>query len=395
MPDTTDREIIGRLETIQHRAFGVGGAALLLCLVGAVLSRQDFFRAYLIAYLFWSGIALGCLALLMLYHLVSGRWGFVIQRPMEAAARTLPFLALLFLPLLFGLGDLYPWARPEAVAADPLLQHKAPYLNFPFFAGRTALYFAIWIGLALALCGWSAAQDRTADPRLTRSIKRLSGPGLGIYGLTVTFAAVDWVMSLEPTWFSTMYGVMFLVGNGVLALGAMIPAGVLLAGRPPLAAVVTRDRLHDLGNLLLAHVMFWAYIAFSQYLIIWSGNLPEETPWYLHRTTGGWKALALLLIVFHFAVPFLLLLGRTVKRRGGLLLGVSVGLLVMRVADLFWLVTPAFRPQGFTLHWLDVAAPVALGGLWVGAFCVNLKRRALLPLHDPRFEGLEKAAESH
>jgi hypothetical protein len=391
----TDQTILARLEAIQHRAFGIGGAALLVCLVGAVISRQEFFRAYLVGYLYWTGIALGCLALLMLYHLVSGRWGFVVQRPLEAAARTLPAMALLFVPLLFGLPDLYVWARPDAVAADHLLQHKQPYLNTPFFVLRAALYFAVWIGLALLLSRWSAVQDRTGDPRLTSYIKRLSGPGLGLYGLTVTFAAVDWVMSLEPLWFSTMYGVIFIVGQGLLALAFAITMGVLLRARPPFAAVVTADRLHDLGNLLLAHVMLWAYIAFSQYLIIWSANLPEETPWYLHRTAGGWKFLALFLVVFHFAVPFLLLLGRTTKRHGPLLLGVAVGLLVMRLLDLFWLVTPALHPEGLRVHWLDILAPLALGGLWVGLFCANLRRRALLPLHDPRFQGIEKAAEGH
>jgi hypothetical protein len=331
----------------------------------------------------------------MLYHLVSGRWGFVVQRPLEAAARTLPLMALLFVPILFGLRDLYPWARPEAVAADHLLQHKQPYLNVTFFTVRTALYFTLWIGLALLLSRWSAAQDRTGDPLLTRAIKRLSGPGLGLYAIAVTFAAVDWVMSLEPLWYSTMYGVIFLVGQGLLALGFVIIVGVALSRRPPLATVFTTERLHDLGNLLLAHVMLWAYIGFSQYLIIWSGNLPEETPWYLHRTAGGWQAVALLLVVFHFAVPFLVLLNRVTKRRGSLLLGVAAGVLVVRLLDLVWIVTPAFHPEGFRLHWLDVAAPIALGGLWLGAFCLNLRRRPLLPRNDPRFQGLEKAAEGH
>jgi hypothetical protein len=192
-----------------------------------------------------------------------------------------------------------------------------------------------------------------------------------------------------------MYGVIFIVGQGLLALAFVITVGVLLARRPPLRAVFTADRLHDLGNLLLAHVMLWAYIGFSQYLIIWSANLPEETPWYVHRTAGGWKYIAVALIVFHFAVPFLLLLGRAIKRQGPLLVGVAVGLLVMRLVDLFWLVTPSLHHRGVFVHWLDFLAPIALGGLWVGIFCANLRRRALLPLHDPRFQGLEKAAGGH
>jgi hypothetical protein len=385
-----DQENYSRLDRLQPLVFGAGGAALLAGLAGAVITPQEFFRAYLVAFLYWGGIALGCLALLMLHHLVSGRWGFVVQRFLEAAARTLPVLALLFLPLLFGLEHLYPWARPEAAAADALLRHKLPYLNVPFFVLRAALYFGVWSGLALLLTRWSAAQDRTGDPLLVRPMKRLSGPGLALYGLTVTFAAMDWGMSLEPHWYSTMYGVIFVVGQGLLGLAFVIVLAALFAARRPLAGALTADRLHDIGNLLLAFVMLWAYIGFSQYLIIWSGNLPEEVPWYLSRLRGGWAGVALSLVLFHFAVPFCLLLSRVTKRRTTALVAVAVGMLAMRLLDLFWLVTPAFHPGGVRVHWLDPVAFLAVGGLWIGTFVWQLKRRPLLPLHDPRFQGLEK-----
>jgi hypothetical protein len=380
-----------QFDRLQRRSLMLGVAALVACAAGAVISRPQFFQAYLIAYLFWTGIALGCLGILMLHHLVGGNWGFVIQRLLESGTRTLPLLALLFLPLLFGLRDLYLWSRPEAVAADELLQHKGAYLNGPFFAVRTLAYFAVWIGIGSLLAKWSAEQDRTAAPGLTRRLQLLSGPGLGLFGLTASFAAIDWVMSLEPHWYSSIYGVVFLVGHVLAALSFAIVAVILLAGRQPLSGVISSKHLHDLGNLLLAFVMFWAYIAFSQFLIIWSGNLAEEIPWYLRRMAGGWGWIAALLILCHFAVPFLLLLSRVTKQRAHILFVVAAGILCMRLVDLFWIVAPAVRSAGFRVHWLDVMAPVGLGGIWLAAFLWHLKRRPLLPLHDPRFAATPEA----
>lgn len=370
---------------LERRALLVGGAALAVCLAGAAISRDQFFHAYLTAYVFYANLALGCLGLLMLHHLVGGRWGFVVQRILEAGARTLPLLALLFLPLLLGLRELYVWARPELVAADHLLHHKAVYLNVPFFLARTAGYFAVWFGLTAALTGWSAAQDATGEPRLTRRLQVLSGPGLVVFGGTVTFAAIDWVMSIEAHWFSSIYGVVFLAGQALAALAFAVVVLVLLVRRPDLAGVVGTRDFHDLGKLLLAFVMFWAYIAFSQFLIIWSGNLPEEITWYVHRMAGGWFWLAMGLIAFHFGVPFLLLLSRETKRRPPVLLGVAAGILAMRLVDVFWLVSPAFHPAEWGLNWMDLVAPLGLGGLWLTAFLRNLKRQPLLPQGDPRF----------
>ena len=375
-----------KFDRLERRCLTVGGTALLLSVGGALLDPTRFFQAYLLGYLFWVGIALGCLAVLMLHHLVGGRWGFIIQRLLEAGVRTLPLMALLFLPILLGLKDLYVWARPEAAAAQEILRHKQAYLNSSAFFWRAVAYFAIWIGAGSVLTMLSDRRDQGTETRpLTRRMLVLSGPGLLLFGVTVTFAAIDWAMSLEPLWFSSIYGVVFIVGQGLAALAFVIVATVLLSGQEPLRGAITPQQLHDLGNLLLAFVMLWAYIAFSQFLIIWSGNLPEEIPWYINRMQGGWGVLAAILIVFHFVAPFLLLLSRSTKRRARVLAMVATGILAMRIIDLFWLTAPAFHPRSFSLHWMDLLLPIGLGGIWLAVFLWHLKRRPLLPLHDPRF----------
>jgi len=372
-----------QLDQIQRRSLLVGGLSLLLCLGGALFNPGQLFRSYLVAYLFWIGIPLGSIAILMLHHLVGGAWGFVIRRLLESAMGTLPVMVVLFLPLLFGMRDLYPWARPEEVANSEILRHKALYLNVPFFVIRAGVYFAVWIGLAFLLNKWSLDQERTTDNTPTRRLQILSGPGLVVYGLTMTFASVDWVMSIEPEWFSTIFGISLIVGQALAGLAFAIPVAVLLADREPLADVVIPAHLNDLGNLLLAFVMLWAYMAFSQFLIIWSGNLPEEIPWYVHRMRGGWSGIAVLVLLFYFAVPFLLLLSRGTKRRARILSAVAGAILLMRLVDLFWTVAPTFHPEGLRLHWLDLMAPIGVGGIWTGVFAWQLKGRSLLPLHDP------------
>lgn len=366
----------------QRQAFRIGLAALALCAAGSFLNPAQFLRSYLVAFLFWMGIALGSAAVVMLHHLVGGRWGFVIRRVLEAATGTLPAMAVLMLPLLFGVRTLYHWTHP---AGDHLLEHKAPYLNVPFFLLRAAIYFAVWIAVTRLLNRWSVQQDHTGDPTLVRRMQLLSGPGLLLYGLTVTFASIDWAMSLEAHWFSTIYGMMFMVGQGLSTLAFATSVLILLARYKPLSDVITPDHFHDLGNLMFAFVMLWAYVAFSQFLIIWSGNLAEEIPWYLARLRGGWQWIALILVVFHFFLPFVLLLMRSVKRRRQVLARVAVAVIVLRLVDMFWLITPAFHPGNLTIHWMDLLAPIGLGGLWLASFLANLKRATILPLHDPRF----------
>jgi hypothetical protein len=301
-------------------------------------------------------------------------------------------MALLFVPLLFGLRELFLWARPEAVAAQELLRHRQPYLNGTFFSARVVLYFAVWITLATLLRRWSLEQDRTGAPDLTRRLQRLSGPGLILYGLTVTFAAFDWVMTLGPQWHSTLFGGVFMVGQGLAALCFAVVVSSRLVEGGPLSGVIAPKQFHDLGNLILAFVMLWAYMAFSQYLIIWSGNLPDEIPWYAARMAGGWLWLAMALIAFHFIVPFMLLLSRAAKRRVRILSAVAVGLLVMRLLDLYFIVVPALRPEQISIHWMDLVAPVGIGGIWLWMFLGHLRGTALVPLHDPRFAGAPEPA---
>lgn len=373
-----------QLNRIQVSALIIGVVALGLCIVGGFISTQQFFRSYLFAYLFWFGIALGSLAWMALQHLVRGGWGFVIQRPLEFSARTLPLMLILFIPILFGIKELYTWANPTVVASDQLLQHKKLYLNTPFFIIRALVYFGLWIFFAYLVSNWSLRQDRTGEPGLTRKIKLVSAPLLGVYVLTLTFASIDWGMSLNPHWFSTMYGILFLVGQGLSSLAFVVIAIRWLSRYKPLSEVVTAQHYHDLGNLMLTFVVLWAYTAFSQMLIVWAGNLPEEITWYLDRWEGGWQWLGVVLALFHFAVPFIVLLSRRAKRRAEILVKVALAMLFMRLVDLYWLIAPSLHPGEFSIHWMDVVAPIGIGGIWVAFFIWQLKGRALLPTNDPR-----------
>jgi hypothetical protein len=380
-----DARLTTELEPTLRKALVVGAIALVLCLVGAFVNGEQFFRSYLTAYLFWLGVPLGCLGILMIHHLVGGTWGFAIQRALEASIRTFPVMALLFVPLLFGLPDLFLWAQPGVVAHDPVLQQKAAYLNIPAFIVRAIIYFTVWIVLGFFLARWSNEQDHTTDPAPMQRLQTLSGPGLVLYGLTVTFSAIDWLMSLEPRWYSTIFGMLFMVSYGLIALTFIIGVSYFLSRREPLAGIMAPWVFNDLGNLLLAFVMLWAYLSFSQFLLVWVENLQHEIPWYLHRMNGGWGVIAVALIVFQFALPFVLLLSRTVKRRPATLYAVALGIALMHQIELYWFVAPTFHPDGFTIHWTMFLAPIGIGGVWLAAFLFQLKRRPLLPYRDPRF----------
>jgi hypothetical protein len=376
-------------DRLQKTALGAAAAGIVLCVVFGIFSPGQFFQSYLFAFVFWIMVPVGCLGILMMHHLTGGWWGYPIRRLLEAASRTFALMAVLFLPLLFGLSRLYPWARPEEVNADPILRYKRPYMNPGFFLGRTIAYFLIWFVLAFLVNRWSERQDRTADPALAGRMEFMSGPGLILWGLAVTYASVDWVMSIESHWFSTIYGMIFMVVAALAAICFVVFVLRMLSDDPPLKDCVTPAQYNDLGNLMLAFVMLWAYLAFSQFLIIWQGNLTDEIPWYRIRAYGGWAVVALVLIVLHFAVPFVLLLQRPLKRRLNRLSLIAAGVFLLSMLDVYWLVIPGFRDQqnGPHLHALNFFALVAIGGLWVAAFLWQLRRWPLLPLHDPRFEG--------
>jgi hypothetical protein len=390
------------LEVFRRRALIVGIIGLVLGVAGALIGRngrEQFFRSYLLAYIFWLAIPLGCFAILMLQHMSGGVWGLVTRRVLEGATRTFPLLALLFLPVLLGMKTIFPWASPERLAGDPALQHaveeKHLYLNTEFFIIRAVFYFAVWILIALALNRWSAEQDRTGERNLTRRLQGLSGPGLVLYGLTVTFASIDWTMSLDPRWFSTIYGLLVMGGQGLAGMAFVIAVMVLLAGRKPMNEVLRPEHLHDLGKLMLAFLMIWAYFSFSQFLIIWAGNLPEEIPWYVNRLQSSWRYIGILLIVAHFALPFVLLLSKDLKRNSRALSTVAIGVIVMRFVDLIWMTGPELHNGTFNLGWMDLIMPLGIGGIWLWFFFTQLKARPLLPIRDPDIEDVFRSNHNH
>jgi hypothetical protein len=387
MPLTETADVaIPALAGLQRRLFIAGAVGAFVSVLGLLVNARQFYQSYLMAYMLCLGVTLGCLALGMVHQLSGGAWGVVIRRPIGAASRVLPVMTMMFLPIAFGMRHLYIWTNADIVAHDEVLQHKQLYLNTPFFLVRAAIYFLVWNAISYFLNAWSLEQDRTANPRLARRMQMISGGGLLAYGLTITFASFDWLMSLEPHWFSTIYGVLLMGGQGLSALAFLIVVLVWLSRRPPLDRIVAPSHFHDLGNLMLAFVMLWAYFSFSQYLIIWSGNLPAEIGWYLHRLQTGWRAVGLVLILCHFAAPFIVLLSRTVKRQPQLLVKVAAGLLIVRLVDLFWLIAPEFHQNGISVSWLDIVLPLTLGSLWLGCFIRELRGRAILPVHDPEFD---------
>ena len=374
------------LARLQQRALIVGVLGLAAGLLGALTNREEFFQSWLIGFLFCLGLSLGCLGLLMMQHLTGGQWGLVGRRVFEAASGTLPALVLIFVPIVFAMPTLFLWARPEVVAGDRILQMKAPYLNVTFFLVRAVIYFAFWLVCAYLLNKWSAAQDRGVESTDAAGMVRfrtLSAPGLLFLVLTITFSMTDWVMSLDPHWYSTIFGLMFTAGFGLA--GFALTIAVLSAIGPAGAPVLKPRHFHDLGKLLLAFTMLWAYLNFSQFLIIWSGNLPEEIPWYIERFRGGWGVVAIALVLGHFALPFVLLLSEDLKKSRWLS-WVAIFILVMRLVDITWLVAPTFEHHGFPIHWMNVVVPAGLVGVWLFLFARQLRRRPLLPLNDPFFK---------
>jgi hypothetical protein len=363
--------------------------------IGFFVDRRQFFHSYLFAFSFWVGISVGSLALLMLQHLTGGGWGLVIRRVLEAATRTLPLALILFVPIVAGAHWIYPWTHAEEMAKNATLTEKAKYLNLSFFTVRAAIYFAVWLALAFFLNRWSLVQDKTADPRVTKRMRVISGPGMVLFVFTVTFASIDWFMSLDPEWSSTIYGFVFVASWSLSGLAFVIAVMAALVREEPMNHVVAQLHFHDLGKLLLALVMLWSYFAFSQFLIVWSGNLPEEIRWYLPRTRGTWGAIALAVVILHFAFPFLFLLSRSFKRHAGKLVIVALLILMMRLVDLFWMITPSFTGENFHISWMDAVAPIGMGGLWLAAFAWALRQRPLIPINDPLFETVLEQKHAH
>ena len=396
-----------RFEAYGRRALIAGGIGIAASAAGFVLAPGHFFRAWLIAFMLFLGIALGSMALMMIQHLSGGSWG-IFRRIFEASSRTIPLLGLLFLPVLLGMHELYPWTHPDLVAEDQILQHKAPYLNTTFFIIRALLYFVAWSALAMILNRLSLRQD-SGDVSVNIPIQRLSGAGLVIYALTVTFAGIDWIMSLNPHWFSTLFGFLIMGGQGLAALCFTVIVATMLWPKEPTTSWLKPNHIHDLGKLMFAFVMLWAYFNFSQYLLIYAANLVEEVPYMLTRTSHGWQYLAIFLAAFHFAVPWLLLLSRDRKRNPRRLALVAAWLLFVRWADLFMMISPEFVATGGNLHaahgehvesqlfihWVDIAALLAVGGLWSWMFFSQIGRRQLFPAGDPYLREALQSSGGH
>lgn len=385
-----DFQVPPQIDALQRIALGVGGLGLIATAIGFVTNADQFYRSYLLAYVFVLGIPLGCLSLLMVHHLTGGGWGLVIRRTFEAASRTIPVMALLFLPIVFGMHTLYEWTHAEA-ANDPIIAQKAIYLNETGFLIRAVVYFAIWSFFALALTRLSARQD--SEPVHFTRFENLAGPGLLIYALSLTFASVDWMMSLDPHWFSTLFGLWVMVSQALTALAFTIVIAFLVSRDGRMSQLITTAKFHDYGTLLYAFVMLWAYLSYSQFLIIWSANLPEEIPYYLQRLGGGWSIVMLVVVLGHFVLPWTLLLFRATKRASHRLVAVAVFMLLMRFVDTFWLISPWTNHGDFGIHWIDVTALLGLLDLWVGLFCHNLRSRALVPVGDPYLA--EALADGH
>lgn len=376
----------------------VGGIALLgLSAVALVLGDSgDFFRAYLLGYFLILGLTLGSMGLLFLHHLVGGAWGFIIQRMLEAATRSLPVVAALFVPLLVHVmtseHPIYHWAEPGAASHDALLAHKAPYLNASGFFIRAVLYFAVWFVLIFFLNRFSRRQEETGEGGLANTLGKMSGPGIVLYMFTMTFAAFDWAMSLDPHWFSTIYGVIFVVGQVLSSMAFMIVMLPFARRNAEFGVVVTTDRLHDLAKLMFAFTCLWAYVQLSQFLIIWYGNLPEEIVFFHQRTTGGYEYFAFLLVFGQFVLPFLFLLSRWPKRSMKWAPRIAAWILAVRYIDLYWYLMP--HPEAGShdavlhFHWVHLTAPLGLVALWVFFFLRNMEQRSLLPHNDPRWKAI-------
>ena len=374
-------------------ALAVGALFFALFVFGLLIDRAQFFHAYLVGFIFWIGITLGSMALLMLQHLTGGAWGLIIRRVLEAATRTLPLMLILFLPILLRLSQIYSWTNKDEMDQVPALREKtAHYLNPAFFTVRALVYFAIWLLMMWLLNTWSLQHDRTANRHLLKRLQLMSGPGLGLLILTITFAAIDWVMSLDPAWSSTIFGLIFVASWSLSALAFGILVMSWLAKREPMNTVVRTSHFHDWGNLMMALVMLWMYFAFSQYLIICSGNLPEETTWYVARKHDGWGIIALAVVILQFAFPFLTLLSRAAKQSAQRLGMLALLILIMRVVDVIWLIEPTFNREHFHLSWMDIVAPIAIGGVWIATFAWQLQKRSLVPINDPQ---LEQALTAH
>jgi hypothetical protein len=386
---------------LSKRALIFGVICAVIAGLVSIHSPQQFLRAYLMGFMWCLGLTLGSMALLMLGHLSGGNWFMLGRRVMESAMGTMPIFVVLFLPIALNVKTMYLWTDPAYVASEHAVHAKSGYLNLTFWLVRAALYFAIWLLWSWKLNSGSTRQDTDPRPEVWQRLKTWAAPGMVVYALTLTFAAVDWMMSLDPAWFSTIYGFIVLAGQLLSSFSFATIVLVWLAKEEPIAGVFFEDRLHDFGKLMLAMTMVWAYVSFSQWLIIWNGNLPDEISWYLARIKGPWGGVALALVFLQFALPFVLLLSRGLKRDRSKLVPLAVLVIVMRLVDLFWMIVPNPLPgdphtvMPLTPHPVYIFAPLAIMGIWLAYFARNLSRRPLLVRNDPQLPRLWEKSHGH
>lgn len=383
-----------RAASVERIAGLVGVVGLFFCVVGFFANRAEFFQSYLFAFIYWGGFAIGGLGCLLLNNVVGGRWGVTARRFFEAQMRTLPLMFIFFLVLLLGLQYLYPWTHSDLVHNNDYLKAKQSYLNVPFFLVRVCIYFLIWCFWGWRVRSMSDLQDKTGDPTLRERMRAFSAPGLLIFVLTTTFAYIDWVLSSDAQYYSTVYGAMILIGDVLQTFALTLVVMILASEGDRFGGRINKVILHDLGNLMFAFTIFWTYLSASQLIITWPANLPQELQWYLDRVHGPWKWLTLIIALSMFAIPFLALLSQARKRNPKRLIRIAVWLLVARIIDIFWIVEPTFRNKtpsgllatasGFTIYWTDFAAFFGMGGIWVYVYVRQLRSRPLLPLRDPR-----------
>lgn len=375
----------------QMRSLIVGVIGAIVLAATGFVWHDVFMRGYLVGFMLWLGLSLGCLALLMLQYVSGGLWGLVSRRVLEAAAKGFPLMAVFFLPIAFAAPHFYPWVSKQT-----------GWLNFPWFYIRAVIYFVVWTTLAYTLSSWSTQYDEGPAPSLSVKMQSLSAPGLVIYTLSITFAAVDWVMSLSPGWTSTIYGLLYLAGQGLSAFAFVLIILWLVTKHEPYKTIITKTQVHDIGKLMMAFTLLWAYFSYSQFIIIWSGNLPEEITWYLHRIRGAWAPIALFIVMFHFFVPFGIMLGQEFKRSLKKLAPLAILIIFMRVVDLFWYIVPNFNTPGvekpapfanFEVLIVVAASVIGIGGLWMGYFFFNLRKAPLTPAYDPQIPLLLSMSE--
>ncbi len=360
----------------------LGLVGLIVAVIAAFSGNQErFYQSYLVAFIFWLSVSLGSLAFLMVHYLTGSRWGLTVRRVNEAAAGTIWLMGLFFIPLLFNLRGLYLWARPEVVQADQVLQLKSAYLNPSFFIGRAVFYFVIWIVLAWVINRLSTRWAKDGDQEAKNKLKGLSAFGLILYTFTMSFASIDWMMSISPFWTSTGYGLIVIFAQMLSSLAFAILVVNLV---PDLGLGRSWDLkttpipYKDLGALLLTFVMSWAYLAYFQLLIIWAGNIPEEVVWYTERIEGGWLTVGVLVAVLLFALPFVVLISMRVRHNMRILAWLGALIMVVSLVDVYWLIIPSYYPGHFNLSWLDVVIPIGMGGVWLSVFLLNLKKRPAL-----------------